>query len=318
MNMLFEVLVLAGIGSLAGTFGGLLGVGGSVIMIPGMILLFGSRHGMEAQHLYMAAAMIVNIFVAMPSAYRHNKAGAMLPPVLKVMIPAAICGSVAGVLISNLPVFSGPGALWLSRIFGAFLIYVAGYNFWRLLSKTSMPEITPEAAKNISKLKIALVGLPVGLSGGLLGIGGGALAVPLQQIVLRIPLQRAIANSSLNVFFVSIFGATLKNYTLSQHFYRPDEPFSIAMSLGIAAILIPTAFVGGYVGGFLTHWLPRHYLRLAFICLMLYGGYRLLTRRPPGPVMRTVPATQPAPSPASLPESPPQAASAGTSAGPSG
>lgn len=295
MSMLWEVLVLAGIGSLAGTFGGLLGVGGSVIMIPAMLLLFGPRHGMEAQHLYMAAAMIVNIFVAAPSAYRHNKAGAMLPPILKIMIPAAILGSVTGVFISNIPAFSGAGSLWLSRIFGGFLLYVAGYNFWRLLSKTSMPEVTPRTAREISKLRIALIGLPVGLSGGLLGIGGGALAVPLQQIVLRIPLRRAIANSSLNVFFVSIFGATLKNYTLSQHFYRPGEPFNVIQSLGIAAVLIPTAFAGGYIGGFLTHWLPRGWLRAAFICLMLYGGYRLLTRQPIAEAPTSAPSTQHAP-----------------------
>ena len=70
MNQLYEVIVLAGIGSVAGLFGGLLGIGGSAIMIPAMLLFFGGRHGMEAQHLYMAAAMIVNAIPKVVAARR--------------------------------------------------------------------------------------------------------------------------------------------------------------------------------------------------------------------------------------------------------
>ena len=168
-----EILVLAFIGCIAGMFGGLLGIGGSTIMIPGMVLVFGARHGIEAQHLYQAAAMLVNFFVASPSAYRHYKARAMLPPVLKLMIPAAILGSLTGVLISNLPFFSAERTIWLSRTFGVFLFYVAGYNIWRLVAQKPLPDVTPEQAAQLPKWKVFLVGLPVGLSGGLLGIGGG-------------------------------------------------------------------------------------------------------------------------------------------------
>ncbi len=38
-----------------GLFGGLLGLGGSTIMIPALVMVFG-----ENQHLYQAAAMICN------------------------------------------------------------------------------------------------------------------------------------------------------------------------------------------------------------------------------------------------------------------
>ena len=67
--------VLAAVGLLAGVLGGLLGVGGSILMIPAMVFLFADRYGPEGQHLYQAAAMIVNLFVVLPAVDRHRRAG---------------------------------------------------------------------------------------------------------------------------------------------------------------------------------------------------------------------------------------------------
>ena len=125
-------VVLAGIGSVAGILGGLLGIGGSIVMIPALLFIFGGRHGAEGQHLYQAVTMIVNVFVGSSSAYRHFKAGAMLWPTLKWMIPLAILGSISGVYVSNLSIFSGEGTIWLSRLFGCFLLYVLVHNLQAL------------------------------------------------------------------------------------------------------------------------------------------------------------------------------------------
>ncbi len=276
-----EIVILAATGSVAGVLGGLLGIGGSIVMIPAMLLLFGNRHGVESQHLYQAAAMIVNFFVASSAAYRHMKAGKMVWPVLKMMIPAAIIGSVAGVYISNLPAFSGHGTIWLSRIFGLFVLYVMLYNLWGVLRPAKTADMVMEPAGRIAGWKSALVGLPVGLGGGLLGIGGGVVAVPLQQIALRIPLQRSIADSSMTIVFVATFGAITKNWTLSQHVGPNGVPFAVTQSLLIAGILIPTAFAGAWVGARLTHSMPLGWLRIVFACLMLYAGCKLLMRVTP-------------------------------------
>jgi hypothetical protein len=280
-----EIAVLAGIGSVAGVLGGLLGIGGSIVMIPAMLFVFGGRHGAEGQHLYQAAAMIVNFFVAGSSAVRHYKAGAMLWPTLKWLIPVAVVGSLMGVWVSNLPVFSGQGTVWLSRMFGCFLLYVAGHNLWGLYRGRRKDDMVTPPAWRIGGWRAALVGVPVGLSGGLLGIGGGVVNVPLQQIALRIPLQRAIANSSLCIVFVATFGAVAKNLTLSQHVAADGVPFAVTQSLIIAAILVPTAFVGAYLGAHLTHSMPLGGLRIVFAALMLYAGVRLIMmpKAPSGP-----------------------------------
>lgn len=292
-----ETVVLALVGSIAGILGGLLGIGGSIVMIPTMLLLFGTRHGPESQHLYQAAAMIVNFFVAGSSAYKHYKAGAMLWPTLRMLIPIAIIGSITGVWISNWKMFSGDGTIWLSRIFGLFLFYVMLHNLWGLYKGKRKGDTVTPPGDEIGGWRAAVVGIPVGLSGGLLGIGGGIMAVPLQQILLRIPLQRAIANSSLCIVFVATFGAIAKNYTLSQHVGPDGLPFALMESIGIAVILIPTAFAGAYLGAYLTHTMSLGWLRVVFACLMFYGGMKLVTRQMPNLPARSITQAVPAPPP---------------------
>ena len=53
------------LGLVAGTLGGLLGVGGSVIMIPGLVWLLGATAGAAPgeQHAFQAAAMVANVAV---------------------------------------------------------------------------------------------------------------------------------------------------------------------------------------------------------------------------------------------------------------
>jgi uncharacterized protein len=263
-------------------------------MIPALLFVFAGRHGPEGQHLYQAVTMIVNVFVGSSSAYRHYKAGAMLWPTLRWLIPVAILGSVSGVYVSNLRVFSGEGTIWLSRMFGCFLLYVMVHNLHGLYRGKRKSDLITPPDDRVGGWKAALIGVPVGLSNGLLGIGGGVVAVPLQQVVLRIPLQRAIANSSLSIVFVAAFGAVAKNWTLSQHLGPDGMPFALAQSLGIAAILIPTAFVGAYIGAHLTHAISLGWLRVVFAGLMLYFGVRLIVmpKTPARPASKAPVATQ--------------------------
>ena len=153
--------------------------------------------------------------------------------------------------------------------------------------------VTPPDDK-IGRWRAALIGVPVGLSNGLLGIGGGIMAVPLQQVLLRIPLQRAIANSSLCIVFV----ATLRGD-------RQELDARPARRTRRRAVC-PDA-VAGYRGdpdpdGF-CRGLPRRlpdalvslgWLRIVFACLMLYFGVRLILmpKTPSRPATKAPPATQ--------------------------
>ncbi|MHC4947395.1 MAG: TSUP family transporter, partial [Planctomycetota bacterium] len=87
-----DVVILVGLGLVAGALGGLLGIGGSVVMIPVLTLVLHRN-----QHLSQAAAMIVNIFVAVPAALRHHRAEAIQWDVAARMLPAALLFILVGV-----------------------------------------------------------------------------------------------------------------------------------------------------------------------------------------------------------------------------
>lgn len=281
------------LGLIAGTLGGLLGVGGSVVIIPGLALVFGSGSN---QHLYQAAAMTVNVAVALPAARRHHQAQAVVPAVLKWMLPAAIGFIVLGVLLSNLPIFKDEdGGQWLGRLLALFLIYVIYLNLKKLTGRVrfsgpgeqprpdpsqidthnSTPPLNtnpePETLESamVTPPRAMSVGGIMGLTAGLMGVGGGALAVPLQQTLLKLPLRNCIANSSAVMVFSAAIGATLKVATL------PGHGFPVTAALGIAAVLGPTAILGARIGAGLTHTLPIRGVRVAFVLLMIVAMLKM-------------------------------------------
>jgi len=274
-----DYIILSSIGLTMGFLGGLLGIGGSAIMIPAMVLVY---NGPENQHLFQASAMICNFCVGASSAIAHKKAQSLHKPVLKLMVPMAMIGIVTGVAWSNCAMFSEENSYILSRIFGAFLAYVAIYNIFRLVQSTRKNASTDVVALAINEnpCLAGAVGLVTGLSARLLGIGAGTIATPLQQLFLRVPLRRAMSNSAVTIMCIAWLGAIYKNATLGKHdvsfaLFPNDSPMWI--SLKIAAVVAPTAILGGFVVGHLMHKLPKNLVRTVFIVIVVLAAIRLLT-----------------------------------------
>ena len=272
---LFECIALVLIGLFAGLVGGMLGIGGSIVMIPAMTEVLGPN-----QHLYQAAAMIVNFFVVVPAVYQHRRARAIDLATVGRIMPLALVAVLAGVGISELPIFAGDGEAYLRGLFGLFLLAVALSDLYRLFrnrtlnaratnAATPAADVPDRAGAVTGWLPAAAVAIPTGLVAGLLGVGGGILAVPLQRRLLRVPIRSAIANSATIIIATSFVGAISKNYA-----YMSDHDYTIR-SLVLAAILIPTAIIGSLYGSKLTHRLSLRIVKTAFFILLLVAALRL-------------------------------------------
>lgn len=261
-----DYIILVLIGIVMGFFGGLLGIGGSVIMIPAMMIFFRGN-----QHLYQAAAMICNFFVAISAVLVHKKRGILVVDVIKWLVPAGVIGILAGVCLSNIEFFSGVNTINLTRAFGFFMVYVAVYNTLKFKKHDGGADGLDLSRSRQSSPLALLSGLSAGLFAGLLGMGGGTVSTPMQQIFLKMPLKRAISNSSALITSMALIGALYKNITLSRH--------DIAMvdSLKIAVVIIPTAIIGALIGGRLMHWLPKNIVRTVFIILVVVAAFKMLT-----------------------------------------
>lgn len=265
----WQMIAMVLAGAVAGLAGGLLGVGGSVVMIPAMMWILGlTWAGREGIHQYQAAAMIVNSLLVLPSVLAHARAKAIWTGVWKILVPSALVGIAIGVQLSYLPIVAGPNAVYMRYLMGAFFLYVAYKQTRKLLAgPRARPSLRRDEAEGFRWYRKAAVGGPMGVLAGLLGIGGGAVAVPAQQIVLRMPLRNAIATSAATIACTSWVGAIIKNVRLGDN-------GDWRVSLQFAALLTPLALVGSYFGGRLTHVLPVRTVRMGLILLMLVSGGR--------------------------------------------
>lgn len=259
-----------------GLLGGLLGIGGSVIMIPAMVFFFG-----ENQHLYQASAMICNFFIGASATLAHKQAQSIVPRTLKAMIPAAIIGIILGVAISNSPLFAGDQSYLLARCFGGFLIYVAIYNSLKYFKRFNSADQTDNHEHSLPGE--TFIGLITGLGAGLLGMGAGTLSTPLQQILLKMPLRRAMSNSAVLIMSMAWLGALYKNLSLEQHqtsFALFNSRSAALDSMKIAGCIIPIAIAGAFLGGYLMHKLPKNLVRTVFIIVLILAAIRLLSVQP--------------------------------------
>jgi len=259
-----HIAIILIVGFVAGILGGLLGIGGSVIMIPSLsILMQGNEH--VDQHLIQASAMVVNVAVAIPSAMRHYKAGAVRMEVVRWMLPIGLLAILLGVLLSDQ--FS---ASVLKQIFAVFLFYVTGINAWKLLRKSDSKPVEKRAQEKTNRFGIVIVGTIMGGSAGLLGIGGGVITVPAMQLILKMPLRNCIATTATVMCVTAPIGAAMKLVNLSSVHHR-----SPGLALFIAVLLIPTAIFGARLGARLTHTLPLVLVRLVFTILLLVAALRM-------------------------------------------
>ncbi len=248
------------IGLFAGVLGGMLGIGGSILMIPGLVALFGDGDG-GSLHVYQAAAMAVNIAVAAPATMRHRRAGALRRDLLQGMIPAAAVMIVVGVFVAN-----ATPTRALRMLFAVFLLFVT-YTEARKLRHTEDDEAKLNSRVTLSRS--GGVGGVMGSIAGLLGVGGGVVAVPLAQFLCRVSLREAIAASAATMCLTAGVGATVKMLTLGSL----GLPISRALFLALA--LAPTAILGAGLGARMTHRLPIHVVRGVLIVVLLAAAGRM-------------------------------------------
>ena len=90
--------IAIGIGLAAGLLAGMLGIGGGVILIPGMVLLM----GMEQQHTVQGVSLAVITLMALVGAITHYRQGNVRLRVALWIIPAAVIFSFVGGTLADM------------------------------------------------------------------------------------------------------------------------------------------------------------------------------------------------------------------------
>ena len=122
-----QLLTLLVAGAAAGTAAGLLGIGGGVIIVPVLSLVFVSEE-VDPDILIKVAvgtSLATIVVTAVSSIWAHHKRGAVRWPLMREMTPGVVVGSLLGAWLADLI----PGA-WLTLAFILFLIAVSLQMAW--------------------------------------------------------------------------------------------------------------------------------------------------------------------------------------------
>ena len=271
-----EMIIRTALGVVAGMVGGLAGLGGSIIMLPAMAMIWGyTLNGEEDEshtrhHVYMAAAMCVNVIVALSSTVMHAKKKAARKDVFVALLPSMVAGMIAGVLMAG----ESPGR-WSLVAFAGFIWLYCLYNIVTTIKK--IPD-HPVDSPSPAAWKMITIGLFVGGVSGYLGIGGGILLVPLLQLG-GLPLRHAIAGSAGVMWISSIVGASMKLYTLPSITYpSPNESvhLTIADAMGFAIPIGVGALLGAYLGAWTAHKIKLPHLKLVIALILGVASVRMV------------------------------------------
>jgi len=260
-----EIAIVALIGLVGGLFGGVLGLGGSLLIIPALTFAFGPN-----QHLYQAAALVVNVVVAAAATLRHRGRGTINGEVVPAMAVLAAVAAIAGVFASNLL-----DARRLMALFGIFLLACAATEIMGALRRNGQ-EAADAQPRRLSARRAGGVGVLGGLASGLLGIGGGAIMVPLLRGWVGLPMRSAVASSAAVMILACVVGAVAKNASIASLASPSGEPLTLSGSLVLAALLAPTATAGATLGAALVYRLPVRAIRFTLSALLVLAGARMV------------------------------------------
>lgn len=119
--------VYLAIGALAGLIAGMLGLGGGVVIVPALALVFPLLDMPAAvlMHLAIGTSLAIIVPTSLSSAYAHYRRGAVDLPLVITLLPGLVAGAVLGGWLAD----KLPSAL-LARIFGGFVTAVAVQIFF--------------------------------------------------------------------------------------------------------------------------------------------------------------------------------------------
>lgn len=263
-SLFIFVAIFIIIGCFSGLIAGLYGVGGAIIVIPGLVFIFQRTQLIPADmtmHFAAGSSLAIMILTSLASLRTHLRFGAILWLEVRKLLPGLALGSICGGLLAGVI-----STVLLKKIYAIFLILLAIKLF------KDIHIIHP--ARSPKKLINWFISFGIGIQSGLMGIGSGALVVPYLTYC-GLNLSSIFAISNLSTLTVAIIGSLVYMFTGQQ------EANTVAYSTGyvywpaVLMVAIPSTLFAP-IGVKLQYVLPPKPLKLIFILIMVSASLSML------------------------------------------
>ncbi len=234
-DLIFFAMTLSIFAIGVGILSSMIGIGGGTINTPILLIVFFQIFNEQTAP---ATALVGGLFVSIAASIGYWKQEPR-PIILKIGLLLAVFtvpGSLFGVYLRTL--ISAPYILRL--VFGISLMPVALKMLFA--KKSDNGDLASELANwNLSEISqrqwiTSLIGAFIGgISAGLLGLGGGAVVVPVLIVLMGFPMHAAVATSMFIMMFTATAGTAFNVVLGSVNLY-----FALALGVGM--------LVGGQIG----------------------------------------------------------------------
>ena len=236
-------------GLLGGFFGGLLGLGGGIIMIPLMTWL--AKMTQHQAHGTSLVAIVFTAIVGGTTYFLHGEVDWKVAVILAVS--ATITARFGARYAHSLPEKK------LKVAFGFFLIFASTM----LVAKGYLPKTGWAFGPWASIIVFLMIGFVTGFVSGMMGVGGGGVMVPLMVVLGNIGQHVAQGTSLLAMIPASISGAST-HYKLGN------------VKLDVVWGLIPGSLIGAYFGATAANHLPEFHLKIVFAAVGVWMGTKYI------------------------------------------
>lgn len=262
--LLWLVPLLGVTGLFAGVLAGLLGVGGGIVVVPVLYLLF-SYLGIDPEvrmHVAVGTSLATIIPTSIRSVRSHARRDAFDRDIFRSFAPSMFVGALAGTVIAT-----GVNFAVLTGTFGAIALLVSlqmglGNPTWRL------------AARLPGRVGAAGLGSLIGGLSAMMGIGGGTLSVPTLTL-FGVPIHRAVGTASGFGVVISLPAAIGFAWGGFGEAGLPPGSLGYVNLLGLA-LIVPTTLLSVPLGVRLAHALDPRGLRRAFAVFLGLTAARML------------------------------------------
>lgn len=255
------------LGVFAGLCAGLFGVGGGIVIVPFLLLAFEffAKDPEVMMHMAVGTSLACVVPTAMSSAWGHHRKQAVMWPWFRNLAPFLIVGGLLGGWTAD----QLPGDV-LAIMLATFLILMA----FQLFTKTDRPMLEAQDMQMPSVVMFGVAGTAMGWISAMMGIAGGALAVPFMT-AFGSGVRRAVGTSAAIGVPVAASGALSFIVTGMDHANRPELSFGYVYLPAFLGIVLTSTFFAR-VGARLAHALDQRLLQRMFACFLAMLSIRMI------------------------------------------
>ncbi len=265
LNVIEAVLYII-TGAFAGFSAGLLGIGGGLIIVPVLYLIF-TTQAYEAQHLMhmaLATSLATIIVTSISSTLAHHKKHAVKWRVVLLLTPGLCLGAWFGASAAT-----ELNTTTLKPLFGLFELFVAALMFSQYQSKQRDLTVKPVNA--------LLGGNIIGGISAIVGIGGGTLTVPFLNWH-NINIKNAVATSAACGLPIAVVAtaAYISKGSISTDLSLTENNVLGYVQLNAFLFIAISSFIFAPAGAKLAHIIPAPVLKKVFAFFLLLLGLKML------------------------------------------